>query len=93
MPKIEFSRQAEKFQRTLPGKHKRQIAAKIMQLHAEPFPQDAELLKGMPFAIHRVTVGEYRIIYHFLEDKETLYIRIIGHRNDSEAYRLLKRSL
>ncbi len=87
MLRINTSRQAEKFLRRLTPKHGRQLAAKLNELRSAPYPPDARQLKGHPY--WRADAGEYRIIYRVEED--TLYIHLVGKRNDAEVYRLLRR--
>jgi mRNA interferase RelE/StbE len=85
--KLDPSRQAEKFLRSLPEKHAVQIARKISSLLVDPLPHDAKQLKGHDFL--RADVGEYRIIYKAADG--VLYLALIGKRNDDEVYRLLSR--
>ncbi len=80
---IRISKRAEKDQRRLPAKHRRQIAVKIAQLQGTPVPPDSKKLAGYPY--RRVDVGEYRIIYQ--TGKGVLEILCIGKRNDGEVYR------
>lgn len=84
---INFSKAAEKALLRLPSKHGRQIAGKIQSLRENPYPHDSKLLKGYPF--HRADSGEYRIIYEISAD--TLFILLVGKRNDDEIYKQLKR--
>ena len=44
-------------------------------------------MKG--YDIHRVDSGEYRIIYKVIG--ETLYVPLVGRRNDDDVYKRLKR--
>jgi mRNA interferase RelE/StbE len=37
----------------------------------------------------RVDIGEYRVIFRF--DDSTIYVPVVGKRNDSEVYRHLPR--
>ena len=55
---------------------------------AYPHPQDSCLLKGYE-ELRRVNIGEYRIVYKF--NDTTIYLVIIGKRNDDEVYRSLVR--
>lgn len=68
-------------------KHYRQITIKIFSLLKEPRPQDSKDLKGYDFK--RVDIGEYRIIYRV--DNDSLFIELIGKRNDDEVYKKLRR--
>ncbi len=88
MLKINIAKRAQKFLRQLPPKHGRQISAKLFQLRNEPYPNDAKQLVGYPHW-WRATAGEYRIIYRVADD--TLFIEIVGKRNDDEVYRQLRR--
>ncbi len=88
MLKIDISKRAQKVLRQLPPKHGRQLAAKILQLSNDPYPNDAKELKGHA-PLWRATAGEYRIIYRVADD--TLLIEIVSKRNDDEVYRQLRR--
>lgn len=88
MLRINIAKRAQKFLRQLPPKHGRQIAAKFFQLQNEPYPNDAKELTGHPLW-WRATAGEYRIIYRVTDD--TLFVEIVGKRNDDEVYRQLRR--
>lgn len=89
MLNIDFSSSALKFLKKLSGKPAKQIKKKLAELRANPFPQDSSKLVG--YTYHRVDQGEYRIIY--LVNGDTLEIKIVGKRNDDEAYKQLKRSI
>lgn len=70
-----------------PEKHQRQIKNKILSLMENLIPNDSKLLVGYPH-FHRCDIGEYRIIYNFNET--TIYVILVGKRNNSEVYKLLK---
>jgi mRNA interferase RelE/StbE len=91
MLKINFSRHSEKFIRTIPAKHARQIGAKIMALREMPNPPDSISMKGKAADYRRVDSGEYRIIHRVNAD--TLEIVLIGKRNDDEVYKRFLRIL
>jgi mRNA interferase RelE/StbE len=79
-----FSRDAEKFFRNVPDKHKKQISLKIIELqNKEGVVHDRKQLKGTTYL--RTDVGEYRIIYE-IED-EDFFIALIGKRKDDEVYK------
>lgn len=84
---IELSKRSVKFLKAIHPRHAKQLKVKILSLKSEPFPQDAKKLVGYPF--HRVDAGEFRIIYKV--DDKTVYITLIGKRNDDDVYRRLKR--
>jgi len=85
---IEPSNQARKFSRHLPNKHQKQIAEKIAALRVDPFLPDTIQMKGAFSEFRRASVGEYRIIYHV--SGNSLFIDVIGKRNDDEVYKLIK---
>lgn len=88
MLKINFSRSAKKFLKIKrQPKLNRQIAQKINDLRENPSPQDSKKLSGHPF--NRVDSGEFRIVFEVKED--TLFILIVGKRNDDEVYKELDR--
>lgn len=84
---IQFTKHACKFLKRLPKKQALQFKAAIQKLQINPFPQDSKKLKGH-FDYHRVSVGEYRIVYRV--EKTVLLISLIGKRNDDEVYKKLK---
>lgn len=86
---LELAKQAEKFLKHAPSKHAAQLARKIRQLQDDPHPNDAENLRGYPY--FRADAGEYRIIYEV--ENSTLFILLIGKRNDDEVYKKLKRKM
>ena len=90
MYKVLFSNDAEKFVKKLLPKHQRQVAFKIIQLSEESNQvNDSQHLKGSRYK--RVDAGEYRIIYE-VNDK-TLFILLIGKRNDNDIYKKLARKI
>lgn len=89
MPQINISKRASKFLLSVPAKHSRQLAFKITELSKNPYPNDSKKLQGKFNKYHRITAGEYRIIYKC--DKETIFIVLIGKRNDDDVYKMLVR--
>ena len=89
MKKIRLSKDAEKFLLKVPAKHRKQLAYKLHELMHGVDPHDAQQLKGYTFK--RIDVGEYRIIFRFLDDMAE--VPLIGKRNDDEIYKKLKRKL
>ena len=84
MLKIDITKSAGKFIKKLPPKQFRQVVGTILALRENPTPTDSKQLKGYP-DYQRADIGEYRIIYRF--DKNTVYIAVVGKRNDDEVYR------
>lgn len=87
MLKIDITKSAGKFIKKLPPKQFRQVVGTILALRENPTPTDSKQLKGYP-EYQRVDIGEYRIIYRF--DKDTVYIAVVGKRNDDEVYKRFK---
>ena len=87
MRHINIPKKVQKFVATLPVKHQKQIAGNMMNLQKEIHPQDSKKLSNSDY--YRIDSGEYRIIYTW--DDATVYIRIVGKRNDSDVYKKLKR--
>ena len=88
MLKIDISKQAAKFLKIKrQPKLNVQLVTKIRELRDDPSPQDSKKLSGYPFK--RVDTGEFRIVYEVKD--ETLYILIVGKRNDDEVYKTLDR--
>ncbi len=84
MHKIDITKAAGKFIKRLPAKQYRQVVSTILELRKDPTPNDSRLLAGYT-EYHRVDIGEYRIVYRF--DDDTVYIAIVGKRNDDEVYK------
>ena len=91
MLRIDLSRQAAKVLTRLPPKHARQVSTKIMELRENPSPHDSIAMKGKAASYRRADVGEYRIVYRVVAD--TLYVVVVGNRNDGRVYRQLERKL
>lgn len=87
MYSIRLSKQVKKYIESLPPKPARQIKDKLLLLIEYPYQNDSIQLKGFPY--HRTDCGEYRIIYYL--KTETVYIVLVGRRNDGDVYRRLSR--
>ena len=70
-----------------PAKVHRQITIKIFTLQFDPHPQDCKKI-GIGY---RVDVGEHRILYTVDEKKKTVFVELVGPRNDDEIYQQAKR--
>ena len=88
MLRINLRKAVGRFVDRLPPKHRQQVKRKILQLRDDPMPPDSKLLKGEG-AFRRTDVGEYRIIYRV--EGDTLFVFLVGKRNDAEVYRQLQR--
>lgn len=87
MRKFLIDRDATKFLQDLDAKQYKQIASKMLSLMVNATPADYSQLKDSTY--YRVDSGEYRIVYRF--DVDTVYVVLIGKRNDDEVYGKLKR--
>ena len=84
------SKDAEKAMDKMPDKQFCQIYDAIEFLRTHPEPADSKELQGNVTPIRRSKdCGEYRIIYWY--DDETLYVDIVGKRNDAAVYKSAKR--
>ncbi|MBA3788904.1 type II toxin-antitoxin system RelE/ParE family toxin [Patescibacteria group bacterium] len=87
MLKIDIGKRAEKYLRTLPKKHAQQVILTLYELQKNPSPPDSKQLKNSTF--RRADMGEHRIIYCVVGS--TLFIPLIGKRNDNDVHRRLQR--
>ncbi len=85
--KLSLTNDADKFLARLDAKQFKQVVRKIFALAQSPPPSDAIKMEGSNY--HRADQGEYRIVYSF--DKDSVYILVVGKRNDDEVYAKAKR--
>ncbi len=87
--KLDLQSGVKKELKSLPPKHCKQVTLAILGLLQNAMPHDSVALAGHePY--RRIDVGEYRVIYRF--DSDTVYVPLVGKRNDDEVYKLLRRS-
>lgn len=83
MLKPDLTNDAMRFLKKRDGKQFLQIFQAITGLRENARPHDSIAMgNGIHF---RKDVGEFRIIYKF--DQETLFVAVVGNRNDDAAYR------
>ena len=87
MREVDFNKKSLKYITNIPAKHRKQIVKNIILLQSKIKPQDSKKLKGYDY--YRVDSGEYRIVYDW--DDTTVFILVVGKRNDNEVYKKLKR--
>jgi mRNA interferase RelE/StbE len=78
------------FLTSLPPKQAKQQYDAIIALLRNPQPADSKKLQGYK-DLFRLDKGEYRIIYRF--DENTIYVALVGKRNDGEVYKQLQRKV
>lgn len=82
MLKPDLANDAMRFLKKRDSKQFLQIFQAITSLCNDPRPNDSiSMGNGTHF---RKDVGEFRVIYRF--DVETLFVTVVGNRNDSAAY-------
>ncbi|UCD52008.1 MAG: type II toxin-antitoxin system RelE/ParE family toxin [Phycisphaerales bacterium] len=79
--RIEIDRQALKALAALPKKVQRQVAARIDALAEDPFPSDAQQIKGQD-DIWRIRSGSYRIAYTVRQNILCILVLRVGDRKD-----------
>jgi len=72
----------------LQPKHFKQVWLAVLSLQKQPSQNDVINLQGYS-GLKRKDVGEYRIVFE--HDDSTLFIWVIGKRNDDDVYKLLAR--
>lgn len=85
--KLSLTNDAKRFLDRLDAKQYRQVVRRILALIDDATPPDSSKMTGSEY--RRVDQGEYRIVY-FL-DADTVYIVVVGKRNDDEVYATTRR--
>lgn len=85
---LDLSKSARDFICDLQAKQFKQVAAKILDLQGNPFPQDAKHLSGYP-GYRRIDAGEFRMCYTVIG--EIIRVVVVGKRNDDAVYKELER--
>ncbi len=79
---VEILKRAEKFLRSISdAKLYRKIREAIDSFEMDPFPPGSKKLVGTP-NLHRLRVGDYRIIYKVDGGNLIILVVTIGHRRD-----------
>lgn len=84
--RIEFTPAADRDFRGLPQDIQRRLRPKIDALAKNPRPHGAETLAGEK-DLHRIRVGDYRIVYQIRDD--VLLVVLVRIRHRREVYRSL----
>ena len=83
---VKFKPSAERQFRKLPSAQQRRLATKIDSLAGDPRPPGVEVLEAHD-RLHRVRVGDYRIVYQIADAALLVLVVKIGNRR--EVYRKL----
>ena len=78
---IELTRAARRALDPLPTKVQKRIDRQILALGKNPYPPGSKKLRGAE-GLHRVRVGDYRILYIVEADRLVIAIVTIGHRRE-----------
>jgi len=84
--RIEFAPAADRDFRALAEDVRRRLRPRIDALAENPRPHGVETLEGEK-SLHRIRVGDYRIIYQIQDDVLMVLVVRLGHRRD--VYRKL----
>ena len=82
--KLDFKPSVEKDFRSIPRGMASRVWAKIEALASDPLPTGSIKLSGSE-SLHRIRVGDYRIVYSLDIDAREVLIHYVRHRR--EAYR------
>jgi len=83
---LDLSNAARSYLDILDKKPFRQVTSKMLDLMKNPYPNDSIQLKGQKRKLHRVDIGEHRIVYEVVGN--VVMIANIDKRNDGTVYKL-----
>jgi len=78
---IELTPAARRDLKSVPARVRKQIDKQILALAENPYPPGSKKLRGVE-GLHRVRVGDYRILYIVEAKRLVVVIVTIGHRRD-----------
>lgn len=84
---LSLTNDAKRFLDRLDAKQYRQVVRRILALIDDATPPDS--IKMTDSEYRRVDQGEYRIVYYL--DAHTVYVIVVGKRNDDEVYAKARR--
>ena len=87
---VSFHKAAAKEFAQLGRSVQKRLANVIDGLRTDPYPQNAETLKGSTSA-RRIRVGSYRVVYEVYVDRVLVFVVAVGHRR--EIYDIVERRL
>jgi len=77
---VDFSSQAKKFLKKTDKRLARRLIEKIEKLSEDPFPPDAKRVVNRKEKIFRVRVGDYRIQFIVIYERDLVFITEIEKR-------------
>ena len=77
---VDFSSQAKKFLKKTDKQLARRLIEKIEKLSEDPFPPDAKRVVNRKEKIFRVRVGDYRIQFIVIYERDLVFITEIEKR-------------
>jgi mRNA interferase RelE/StbE len=77
---VEFGSEAKKFLRKAEKQIAERIVKRIRKLREDPFPSDVKRVVGKKDKIFRVRVGDYRIQYGVIYDRNLIFVSDIDKR-------------
>jgi len=77
---VEFGSDAKKFLKKAERQIAERIIEKIRKLREDPFPSDVKRVVGKKDKIFRVRVGNYRIQYSVIYERNLIFISDIDKR-------------
>jgi mRNA interferase RelE/StbE len=83
--KIEFLPSATRELLALPEPDRDHVRDSIRSLADDPTPPDSIEMRGKGMGLHRLRVGNYRVVYRVQEERVRVLVIRIGHH--SEVYR------
>ena len=86
---LKLTRQVGRFIKALLPKQYKQVVSTVLSLLSNPEPHDSKLLKGSKDRNRGVDIGEYRAVYRV--EGDSLFVLVVGKRNDDEVYKILDR--
>ena len=77
---VDFGSQAQKFLKKAEKQLAQRLIERIERLQEEPFPTDVKRVVNRKEKIFRIRVGDYRIQYSVLYEKNVIFISEIDKR-------------
>ena len=77
---LSFKGSADKEFRHLPAEVRQRVAAAVEALKANPRPIGVESLAGQLKGLHRIRIGDYRVVYQVDDEARSITVTRVGHR-------------